>query len=207
MNLHLIRHPQPILDKTYCYGSSDVAVAAETLALCCERLTAQLLPLRPGLAICSSPLQRCSDLALALAQALGVESIALDTGLQEMHFGSWELCAWDDIAWAEVEAWNRDLAHHAPGGGETLVEVAQRVWEVFDELRRGDDAHCIVVCHGGSIRMLRACAAWQAEHGAGATPDAAGLEAIALRAAADRRDIGFGELMALEILSVPALAA
>lgn len=206
MHLHLVRHPQPILDKTYCYGSSDVAVAAETLALCCERLAAQLLPLQPGLAVCSSPLQRCADLALALAQALDVESIALDSGLREMHFGSWELRAWDDIAWAEVEAWNRDLAHHAPGGGETLVAVAQRVWEVYDKLRRGSDTQCVVVCHGGSIRMLRACAAWQTEHGAGAMPDAAALEAIALRAAADRRDIGFGELITLEIADAPALA-
>ncbi|MBP0596871.1 histidine phosphatase family protein [Herbaspirillum sp. LeCh32-8] len=203
MKLHLVRHPQPILDKSYCYGSSDVAVAAETLELCSELVASQL---PRGVPICSSPLQRCADLALALAQALGVESIALDSGLQEMHFGSWELRAWDDIAWAEVEAWNRDLAHHAPGGGETLVNVAQRVWEVFDELCLARVSDTIVVCHGGSIRMLRACAAWQAEHGAGAAPDATAFEAIALRAAADRRDIGFGEVLLLEVAEAAQLA-
>lgn len=202
MHLHLVRHPAPILDKSYCYGSSDVAVAPGTLELCCERVSL-LLP--RGAPIISSPLQRCADLALALAQALDIESIALDIGLQEMHFGSWELRAWDDIAWAEVEAWNRDLLHHAPGGGETLLEVAQRVWDVFDALRRGGDAQAIVVCHGGSIRMLRACAAWHAEHGADTAPDSSAMEAIALRAAADKRDIGFGELITLEIDALPLI--
>ncbi|KAF1038549.1 MAG: putative phosphoserine phosphatase 2 [Herbaspirillum frisingense] len=204
MKLHLVRHPQPILDKSYCYGSSDVAVAADTLALCCERVAEQL---PRGVAIYSSPLQRCADLALALAQTLGVDRIALDSGLQEMHFGSWELRAWDEIPWADVEAWNRDLLQHAPGGGETLPQVAQRMWEVFDDLRRSGDDEGIVVCHGGSIRMLRACAAWQAEHGADAAPDAQALDAISLRAAADRRDIAFGEVIQLEIVAVAPLAA
>jgi alpha-ribazole phosphatase len=203
MKLHLVRHPAPILDKSYCYGSSDVAVAADTLAQCCERVAGRL---PRGAAICSSPLQRCADLALALARTLEVESVTFDAGLREMHFGSWELRAWDDIPWAEVEAWNRDLLHHAPGGGETLLEVARRMCEVFEELRRGGDAECIVVCHGGSIRMLRACAAWQAEHGVEAAPDATALEAIALRAVTDRRDIGFGEIAVLELVAGPALA-
>lgn len=202
MRLHLVRHPAPVLDKSYCYGSSDIAVASATLALCCERVS----PLLPrGVPIISSPLQRCADLARALAQALDAGPIALDARLQEMHFGSWELRAWDDIAWAEVDAWNRDLPHYAPGGGETLLAVARRVWAVFDVLCRSGDAQAIVVCHGGSIRMLRACAAWQAGHGARLAPDADALEAIALQAAADRREIGFGALITLEIDGFPVM--
>lgn len=198
MHLHLVRHPAPILGKSYCYGSSDVAVAPDTLELCCERVRA-LVP--HGAPIYSSPLQRCSDLAFALASYVGVENIVLDTALQEMHFGSWELRAWDDIAWSEVEAWNRDLLHCAPGGGETLMDVVARVWAFFEEVRADNAADVIVVCHGGSIRMLRACAAWVAEHGARAVPDVAALEAIALRAAADKRDIAFGEVVVLDLAS------
>ena len=202
MRLHLVRHPAPILGKGYCYGSSDIAVASATLALCCERVS----PLLPrGVPIISSPLQRCADLARALAQALDAGAVALDARLQEMHFGNWELRAWDDIAWDEVEAWNRDLPHYAPGGGETLLAVAQRVWTAFDALHRSGDAQAIVVCHGGSIRMLRACAAWQAGHGAKFAPDAGALEAIALQAAADRCELGFGALMTLEIDDFPAM--
>lgn len=198
MQLHLVRHPAPILDKTYCYGRSDVAVADDTLQLCCERVRA-LLP--RGRVIYSSPLQRCASLALALAPHLGQDSIVLDEGLQEMDFGSWELRAWDDIAWSEVEAWNRDLLRHAPGGGETLLAVARRVWQSLDAMRR-DGQDGVVVCHGGSIRMLRACAAWLAEHEQQALDDQA-LEAIALRAVADKRDIGFGEVLPLTVAALP----
>lgn len=201
MNLHLVRHPAPILDKSYCYGRSDVAVAPQTLALCCERLS-QLLP--SPLLLWTSPLQRCADLALALAATLGMAEISVDADLQEMDFGSWELRAWDEIAWDEVEAWNRDLLHHAPGGGETLLAMAARVWRCFDALRTQPVADCAVICHGGSIRLLRACAAWHAEHHAEGsatpvTPDARALEAIAWRAVADKREVAFGEVITLAL--------
>ncbi|EJN07417.1 histidine phosphatase family protein [Herbaspirillum sp. YR522] len=201
MNLHLVRHPAPILDKSYCYGRSDIAVAPETLALCCERVS-RLLP-SPVL-LWTSPLQRCADLALALATTLGMSELGVDADLQEMDFGTWELRAWDDIAWDEVEAWNRDLLHHAPGGGETLLAMAARVWRCFDALRHQPDADCAVVSHGGPIRLLRACAAWHAEHDAKhadtpVAPDARALEAIALRAVADKRDIAFGEVITLTL--------
>ncbi|MCA1322700.1 histidine phosphatase family protein [Herbaspirillum sp. alder98] len=204
MNLHLVRHPAPILDKSYCYGRSDIAVAPQTLALCCERVS-QMLP--SPLLLWSSPLQRCADLALALAQKLEVAEVTLDADLQEMDFGSWELRAWDDIAWDEVEAWNRDLLHHAPGGGETLLAMAARVWRSFDALRALAADDCAVICHGGSIRLLRACAAWHAEHESDAantsatpaTPDAHALESIALRALADKRDVAFGEVITLAL--------
>jgi alpha-ribazole phosphatase len=207
MNLHLVRHPAPILDKSYCYGRSDIAVAPSTLALCCERVS-QLLP--SPLQLWTSPLQRCADLALALAARLEVSEVTVDADLQEMDFGSWELRAWDDIAWDEVEAWNRDLLHHAPGGGETLLAMAERVWRAFDALRGQGTGDCAVICHGGSIRLLRACAAWQAEHAERATalaatapltPDTHALEAIALRALADKRDVAFGEVITLALAS------
>jgi len=204
MNLHLVRHPAPILDKSYCYGRSDIAVAPQTMALCCERVS-QLLP--SPVTLWTSPLQRCADLALALAATLEVSEVMVDADLQEMDFGTWELRAWDDIAWDEVEAWNRDLLHHAPGGGETLLDMATRVWRSFDALRGQAVGDCAVVCHGGSIRLLRACAAWHAEHAAesaeaGEAPHAHALEAIALRAVADKRDVAFGEVITVT-LSAP----
>ncbi|WP_432241242.1 histidine phosphatase family protein [Herbaspirillum robiniae] len=203
MQLHLIRHPRPVLDQRYCYGSSDIELADGELALCVNRLRAQL---PRGLRIRSSPLRRCAGLALALARELDCTDIAMDRRLQEMGFGRWEQRTWDDIPWAEVEAWNRDLLQHAPGGGESLLTVARRVWAAFDELRRGE-GDAIVVCHGGSIRMLRACAAWQTGQAGQATPDAAAFDMIASNAAADRQAPGFGELTTLEIATLPAQRA
>ncbi|MFJ3057370.1 histidine phosphatase family protein [Herbaspirillum sp. NPDC087042] len=196
MQLLLIRHPQPMLDKRHCYGASDIAVAPEVLQSCCERLLPQL---PRGVAIVSSPLQRCAQLAQALAKALGQEAVVLQAGLREMDFGTWERRAWDDIAWSEVEAWNQDLLHYAPGGGECLLTVARRMWEVFADLQRRQAEQLIVICHAGTIRMFLACAAWQSGQVGPAHPDAAALEAIALQAAATRTAISYGEVIRLDV--------
>jgi len=199
MQLLLIRHPQPVLDKRHCYGASDIAVAPEALQSCRERLLPQL---PRGVAIVSSPLQRCTQLAQALAKALGQGDVLLQDGLREMDFGTWERRLWDDIAWSEVEAWNQDLLHHAPGGGENLLAVARRMWAVFVELQRQYSGQVIVVCHAGTIRMFQACAGWQigqAGQGAQAHPDADALASIALQAASTRTTIAYGEVLTLDL--------
>lgn len=210
MQLYLVRHPQPVLDKRTCYGRSDIAVAPEVLQSCLDTLVAQL---PPGLPIVSSPLQRCAQLAHALAVRLGQPEVRLDDGLQEMDFGSWEMRPWDDIPWSEVEAWNQDLLHYAPGGGETLPAVAARMWRSFCALlmpqgRPEPQASAsIVVCHAGSIRMLQACAQWWREQGGAAAPlvpDTAALEQIAMQAVAQRREIPFAQPILLPLPPAPS---
>ncbi len=207
MALLLIRHPRPRIDQGYCYGSSDVEVADEVWQASLAALLPPLLqvPQWPQRgAIVTSPLRRCAVLAQALADALR-QPLVVEPDLREMDFGAWELRAWDDIAWSEVEAWNQDLLHYAPGGGETLPAVARRMWRAWERLRRHAQAEAdgvsdlIVVCHAGSIRMLRACAAWQAGQLQASAPDAAELDAIALLAVQERGEIAYGEVMRLAL--------
>ncbi|MCP1571996.1 phosphoglycerate mutase [Herbaspirillum rubrisubalbicans] len=203
MQLYLIRHPQPLLDKHTCYGRSDIAVAPAMLAQCVTQLLPALQALPPGLTMVSSPLRRCADLAQALAEQLSWPAPALEPRLQEMDFGNWELRPWDDIPWAEVEAWNADLLHHAPGGGETLLAVAQRMWQAFASLLAQPAPGAIVICHAGSIRMLQACAAWRAEQGSMADNIAAStpqiFDDIALRAVAQRQEIPYAQVLPLDL--------
>lgn len=199
MQLQLIRHPQPELDKRTCYGRSDIAVAPDGLAQSLAQLLPQLQALPRDWPLVSSPLQRCATLAGALAKSLGQPAPRLDPRLQEMDFGHWELRLWDDIPWAEVEAWNADLPGYAPGGGETLCTVAQRMWQAFKDLLSEPAEGAIVVCHAGSIRMLHACAEWRTEQGASTQPDAAAFEDIALRAVARRSEIPYARLITLDV--------
>ena len=203
MLLYLIRHPQPVLDQHTCYGCSDIAVAPEVQQQCLEQLLTQLPRDVP---VFSSPLRRCAGLAQQLAVRLEQAGAVLERDLQEMDFGSWELRRWDDIPWAEVEAWNQDLLHHAPGGGETLPAMARRIWQALERLRARALPAAIVVCHAGSIRMLHACAQWRAEQGDMLAPEQQAYEDIALRAMAQRRQIGFGEVIRLSLpaMSTPA---
>ncbi|MCP3654971.1 histidine phosphatase family protein [Herbaspirillum sp.] len=203
MLLSLIRHPQPLVDKSTCYGRSDIAVAPEMLAQSVAQLLPQLQALPPEWPLVSSPLQRCAQLAQSLAQAMHRPAPDVDPRLQEMDFGKWELRPWDDIPWAEVEAWNADLALYAPGGGETLTAVASRMWQAFDDLLATPAEGVIVICHAGSIRMLHACAAWRAGQGAAVCPDVADFRDIALRAAAHRAEIPYARLLALHVSASP----
>jgi alpha-ribazole phosphatase len=65
-----------------------------------------------------------------------------------MDFGHWDGRAWADIAWAEVAAWQADLLHHAPGCGESLAQLAQRVFVFAAEAQVGGTPR-LLVTHGG----------------------------------------------------------
>jgi alpha-ribazole phosphatase len=131
MRLYLVRHGRPDVAPGICYGSTDLAVSPQEHA----RVAAALTPLLPELApVFSSPLRRCSELASRLALSLGSGNVIYDERLVEMHFGDWEMRAWDDIPRAHIDAWAGNVAAYQPGGGECVLQVAQRVRAFHDEL-------------------------------------------------------------------------
>ncbi len=176
MKLVLVRHPQPDIAPGVCYGRSNVSTSIEAIVQVAAGLRAAGLP--GALPVYASPLIRCA----ALAAALGVP-ITLDARLAEMDFGAWEMRAWDAIPRAEVDAWAADLLRYRPGGGENVLDVAQRVAAFRQELRH---PAALVICHAGTIRLL--CAL----HGG------AGIEQAALRAAASPHRIAYGEVVVLK---------
>ena len=174
MRLLLVRHPRPEVDPGLCYGRSDVAAKGADLL----RVRATL---PTGLPTWSSPLQRCAS----LARALNPPQLRFDARLAEMDFGAWELRSWDDIPRIEVDAWAADLLHYRPGGGESVLDVARRVAAFLSDLYKEGHAEALVVCHAGTIRLLRAL------------HTGLPLEAAALEAARTPHRIGYGEILAL----------
>ncbi len=189
MRLLLIRHPAPAIAPNTCYGSSDIETDSSALADALMSLKPALL--REAGPIHSSPLRRCT----ALASALHAAPPMLDARLAEMDFGAWELRAWDDIPRAEIDAWAADPIGYAPGGGETVLQVATRVADFLDELKRQREGAAIVVCHAGTIRLLTAL---HATLRAGTAIDEASIEAAALRAASTPQPIAYGSLLTLQ---------
>jgi alpha-ribazole phosphatase len=154
MPLYLIRHPQPLVAPGICYGRTDLAVdpAEQT------RVAGALLPGLPAdVALWSSPLQRCAGLARKLAVALGCSDPKYDARLAELDFGAWEMRAWSTIVRAEIDAWANDVSGYPPGGGESVLQMAQRVHAFDAEVLLGSAPNLIVVCHAGTIRLLQAC--------------------------------------------------
>lgn len=183
MRLYLVRHGRPDVAQGICYGGTDLTVVPQEHA----RVVAALLPLLPEQApVFSSPLRRCSELATRLAASRRSGSVNYDARLAEMHFGEWEMRAWDDIPRTEIDAWAGDVAAYHPGGGECVLQVAQRVRSFHDELQLQNHESAVVVCHAGTIRLLATCQQL-------ATP----ME-MALNAARTRHAIAYGELVIVD---------
>jgi alpha-ribazole phosphatase len=179
MRLILLRHPKPLVAAGVCYGSTDLAVAADEL----ERVRAELDGLPRHAAVYSSPLRRCAELATRLSAATQPH---FDARLVEMDFGAWEMRRWDDIARAEIDAWAADLVHYRPGGGDSVLHMARRVADFYADIQRQQSGDSIVVCHAGTIRLLAACHA-------GLSPADA-----ALQAARTPHAIAYGGALTLE---------
>lgn len=148
MKLWLVRHAAPEVAPGTCYGKTDVpALTEHTLRLAGELASA--LPARVALQV--SPLVRCADAAKALHAVRPDVPPRTDPRLAEMDFGSWEGRPWDAIGREAMDAWMRDFARHAPGGGEPVNAFMQRVAAAYDEtvLAARD---CAWITHAGVIR-------------------------------------------------------
>jgi alpha-ribazole phosphatase len=142
------RHPRARGAAGRCIGRTDLAVDARKAKRLAHRIRA--CARRSGLprAVWCSPLGR----ALAVGRWLRGWGFTLhvDARLAELDFGRWDGRAWSQIAHHEVEAWQHDLLHHAPGGGESLAALALRVRAFVQEAPGAR----LVVTHGGWLNAL-----------------------------------------------------
>jgi len=151
VRLMLVRHTSLQIPTGVCYGQTDVDVAASFEQE--ANLTKQKLNGGQFDAVFSSPLQRC----VKLSQALVAENVVHDERLKELHFGDWEMRAWDDIPRDAFDHWAQNYAELAPPNGETFGQLQQRGVAFVEEiLQTHPQGHVLVVTHGGMIRAMLA---------------------------------------------------
>jgi broad specificity phosphatase PhoE len=148
--LHLVRHGQTDWNLAGRFqGQADPPLNA-TGREQAQALAAALEAGRHG-ALYTSDLARARQTAAALAARTGLP-VRLERRLRELHHG-----AWDGLLLAEIQAgwpaeWaerDRDPEGARPPGGETVGEVAGRVWAALDAIaRRHPGADVLVVSHG-----------------------------------------------------------
>jgi alpha-ribazole phosphatase len=153
MKLCLARHAQPLIGAGICYGALDVAADAALTTTAAQSLAKTL----PANTLCRvSPLQRCQQLAAALALLrpdLSINSsTCTDSRLVEMDFGYFEGQPWATIPKAAVDAWTADFGNHRFGGKESANEVLQRVKTALDEYAALGADHVLWITHAGVIR-------------------------------------------------------
>jgi probable phosphoglycerate mutase len=104
----------------------------------------------------ASDLSRARETAEIVGARIGLEP-TLDDRLREASRGRWEGRRFIDIAPEEPElyaAWLRGGATFRFPGGESLLEQQQRVLESLTEIHARGPLPALVVCHGGSIRVV-----------------------------------------------------
>lgn len=107
--------------------------------------------------VVASDLRRATDTATVFTEGIGVP-LRIDKRLRETCLGQWQ-----GLTGAEVDEnwpgyrrrWRAD-ATWAPPGGESRVEVADRAYEVVEDLELEDLDAALLAAHGGLIVALTA---------------------------------------------------
>lgn len=104
----------------------------------------------PGRVI-SSPLNRCRQTAEVIAPP------DIEERLVELDYGDFDLKPLSEIPAETWAAWRADVDFRPPGG-ETLVELGERVFAVLDELAaEAATENVVLVTH---VLPIKACLAW-----------------------------------------------
>jgi 2,3-bisphosphoglycerate-dependent phosphoglycerate mutase len=104
----------------------------------------------------SSDLSRARETAEIVGARLGL-AVRLDPRLREANRGEWEGRRFIDIEREQPEAyaaWRRAGEGWRFPGGESLRDQLDRVSAAVEDVRREGELPALVVCHGGSIRVM-----------------------------------------------------
>jgi alpha-ribazole phosphatase len=154
--LHVWRHPRPRAVASRCIGRrTDVPVDPRRAKRLAHRIRQHAR--RHGLTqkVWTSPLRRCADVGRWLARWGWRHRV--DTRLCELDFGDWDGQSWHTIDRSAVDAWCADFAHHAPGGGESVVQLFARCRAFLADVQ--DSGETCVVGHGGWMNAMALIAA------------------------------------------------
>lgn len=113
-------------------------------------------------AVVASPMVRTQETAAAIGRRLGAH-VRTDARAAECDFGTWEGSTPDEIeerAPGAFRAWHDDPTVRPPGG-ESLVDVGERVGGMLAALEAGDSGHGVVVV--SHVMAIRAAVGWLLE--------------------------------------------
>ncbi|PJE46419.1 MAG: alpha-ribazole phosphatase [Sediminibacterium sp.] len=147
MEIYLIRHTTPKVEKGICYGQADLDITETFL----EEVEA-IKPHLPseGIKVYSSPLQRCKKLADALFEGFDID---IHDDLMELNCGQWELLPWNDIPKEEIQPWMDDFVNVRVPQGESYVDLHNRVVNRFKDIVEKQES-AVIVAHGGVLRSI-----------------------------------------------------
>ena len=136
-------------------GHGDVALTeiGRAQALC----TAEYLKDRKIDAIYSSDLIRAMQTAIPVAKMFGLPIHPMEE-LREIFAGDWEGGVYAELYQKYPESygkWLTDIGNAHPDGGESVVEMAARVYAAVDRILAENEGKCVAIfTHGTPARVL-----------------------------------------------------
>lgn len=153
-NIYLLRHGK-VQGPPALYGHTDVSVDAQLQQQIYSSLMASDIDFGQ---VVTSPLKRCADLALLLEQSVECYPVSINNEFKEMNFGVYDGVAFDQLTeqWPLLEKfWHHPQQNPLPQA-EPLDEFYQRVIQGWRSLVEFTQHDTLVICHGGTIRMILA---------------------------------------------------
>ena len=89
--------------------------------------------------------------ARLIADEIGIDTIETKQRLIEQNYGIYENTDWDGEAF---NANKREFAVRYPGG-ESMLDLAGRLYPLLNKLKAENGPTTLLVCHGGICRMIR----------------------------------------------------
>lgn len=157
--VYVVRHGQIVgYDGFPVYGHTDVGMTHVGI-MQMEHLAERLRLVNIG-AIYSSDLQRSSKGARIIARHHDVPLHVLPE-LREIHFGDWEGLTLTEIRKRfpdELEKREDDLvSYQAPGGGESVKSLAERVLHCFENVLQDQKGNDILLVGHGAVNRVILC--------------------------------------------------
>lgn len=149
--IDIIRHGEPVGGKVF-RGHTDHCLTEQGIEQFQQRIK------RLGYRwqhVLSSPLSRCKQSALWLAQEQGV-ALQIEPNIAEIHFGEWEnqavatVMAREDIS----QLWQDPMNFCAPQGESTAALQLRTLEAWHGVLEKQQGKRVLMVTHGGVMRML-----------------------------------------------------
>ena len=148
-HFYFVRHGETVwnVENKIC-GATDIALTAKGHEQAVE--TGKKI-LEQGIkadVILTSPLSRAYDTARHISDITGIP-LEVEPRLAEQNFGKYESTPRDGAEFHEAK---KDMASRF-GTGESMLQVAQRIYNLIDDIQAGDRV-CILVAHNGIVRMV-----------------------------------------------------
>ena len=157
--LYLIRHGESEANRSNTFlGHHDLGLTDKGLEQA-EMTAAYLFQQVSPDVIYSSDLSRAYQTAKPTAHRFEL-SIQKDEALREIMAGAWENVPFDEIAERYRESyhiWKTDIGNAHPDGGESVVQLQQRIVTAVTRIARENEGKTILVfTHATPIRVLAA---------------------------------------------------